>query len=422
MIQFVPNFIARWFRSIARFFRDERSQWFWWYLGALSFSVAGTKLAYSELLSSAAWRCWSGPGAWKRDSMLAFVAALLAMFLLWNMQAFSAEQKGRKSRFIPSHLYGYEWVLLAAAVFFLLIYNFRIVPNKFREELPARMSSLSNTFYVAGDSFSGSLHAGVLSLSQEPSECRDLESKIGIDYYHQIIRPYYVYIFYSIGFWVAIVMPIFLFLVRCVSADWGQWKERRRSLGECVSKACDVKDWGVQDRTEVFERLLLSLQDYVVGLKGVAEQYVPVLLGVSLLLLYYQMTPSSQTVTDLSVEYGKFAVWLLLGPALLTCIIIVALGYQNAAHKAESGLRALVGSSTNFAADSELLKRIAETRSKLVWDQSPAAFILSVAKSATVSIPLLLAVIAYVLHLHSEGWFRIFVPQALVDFVQNLYK
>jgi hypothetical protein len=168
--------------------------------------------------------------------------------------------------------------------------------------------------------------------------------------------------------------------------------------------------------------MMLSLQDYVVGLKSVAEEYVPVLLGVSLILMYEQITPSVQTVTDAAVESGKLAVWLLLGPALLTCIIIVALGYQSAAHIAESGLRALAGASSESASDGDMLKRIAEARSKLIWDQSPAAFILSVVKSATVSIPLLLAIIVYILSLHTEQWFRILVPKALVDFVQNVYK
>ena len=377
-------------------FRDGRSQWLLWYLGALTFSVVGTRLAYSNFLSSEAWQCWSSPTAWKRDSALAVVAAVLAIFLLWNMQAFSSEQSGKKSRFFPSRLFRYEWVILETAALLLLIYTFVILPNSFR----------------AG------LHVRILSLSQKPG-CADLESKLLVDDFHQIVKPYFVYLLHVFGLWGGVVLPVFLFLVRCISVDWDQWKQRRSRLEEFVSKAHKSD---AQNRAKIFEGLLLSLQDYVVGLKDVAEQYLPVLLGVSLILLYEQLTPSSQTVTDAAVESGKFAVWLLLGPALLTCIIIVALGYQHAAHKAESGLRALVGRSAESVGDADVLKRIAEARSKLIWDQSPTAFILSVAKSATVSIPLLLAIIAYVLHLHSEGWFRIFVPKALVDFVQNVFK
>jgi hypothetical protein len=362
----------------------------------MSFSMLGSRLAYSDLLSSEAWQCWSTPTAWKRDSALAVVATLLAIFLLWNMQAFGAEQIGKKGRFVPSHLKRYEWAIVAATVLLLLIYTFVILPNSFREGLCARMTSLS----------------------QKPG-CADLERKIMTDDYHQIMQPYNVYVLHVLGLWCGVVLPVFLFLIRCVSVDWDQWKERRSRLEEYVAKA---NTSGVEDRAEVFEGLVISLQDYVVGLKTVAERYVPILLGVSLILLYEQMTPSSQTVTDAAVESGKLAVWLLMGPSLLTCIIIVALGYQKAAHNAESGFRALVGASSNAAGEVDLLKRIAEARSKLIWDQSPAAFILSVVKSATVSIPLLLAVVIYVLRLHTEQWFRILVPKALVDFVQNVYK
>lgn len=369
-------------------------EWFIWYLVALVCSSAGSRLAYSDLLASEAWQCWSSRTAWKRDSALAAVATLLAIFLLWNMRAFTREQRTSKEPFAPSSFHRYEWMLLAVATILLLALNFFILPHSFRLGLQERMALLS----------------------QKPG-CNDLSQVVPYDF-QQILRPYFPYLLHVLGLWVGIVMPIFLFLIRCVSCDWDQWKENRSKLETYVLKA---QKSTIHNRVEVFDGLSVSLQDYVVALKGIAEQYVPILLGVSLILLYEQITPSVETVTPAAVDIGKLAVWLLLGPALLACIVIVALGYQKAAHKAELGLRALVGTSPRIE-DEDLLKRITEARSKLIWDQSPAAFILSVAKSATVSVPLLLAIIAYVLHLHSEGWFRIFVPKALVDFVQNLYK
>jgi hypothetical protein len=211
-------------------------------------------------------------------------------------------------------------------------------------------------------------------------------------------------------------MPVFLFLIRCVVVDWKEWNKGQLRLSRCVAKA----ERSEESHVDCFEGLILAFQDQVVRLKTVAERYVPVLLSVSLLLLHEQLTPSSQTVTDAAIEYGTFAVWLLLGPALLTCVVVVAFGYQKTARKAERGLRALAGLGATL--DSEVLKRIAEMRSKLIWDQSPGTFIFSVAKSATISIPLLLAVIAYVLHLHNDGWFRIFVPRTLGEFFQNVFK
>jgi hypothetical protein len=311
------------------------------------------------------------------------------------MKAFSREHADKKRLFAPSNFNRREWIILIVLALLLLGLNFVILPHSFRVGLAERMAVLS----------------------QKPG-CTNL-SQVVPDDFHQILRPYFPYLLHVLGLWGGIVVPIFLLLVRSVSADWDQWEENRTKLERFVLKAQQPE---IKDRIIVFDGLLVSLQDYVVALKGVAEQYVPILLGVSLILLYEQITPSSETVTPAAIEFGKLAVWLLLGPALLTCIVIVALGYQKAAHEAESGLSALVRAHPESVEDDEVLKRVAEARSKLIWDQSPAAFILSVAKSATVSIPLLLAVIAYVLHVHSEGWFRIFVPQALVDFVQNLYK
>jgi hypothetical protein len=376
-------------------FSYNRKQWALWYSIALVSAIVGSVLAYSPLLSSEAWQCWSTPTAWKRDSALAVVTTILAIFVLWNMRAFDQEKPALHEEFSPTHLRRYEWILLTSASALLLLYAFVILPNSFRLGLHARMQELS-----------------------QKSGCTDLENAIKNDDFSQIMKPYFPYLLHVLGLWGGVVLPVFLFLIRCVRVDWKEWNEGQLKLSHWVANAKRIE----KHQVVAFEGLLLAFQDQVVRLKTVAERYVPVLLSVSLVLLYEQLTPSSQTVTDAAVESGKFAVWLLLGPTLLTCVVVVALGYQSTAQKTEQGLRALANSHSGVTEDSDVIKRIAEMRSKLVWDQSPGAFILSVAKSATISIPLLLAVIAYVLHLHHEGWFRIFVPRALVEFLQNIYK
>jgi hypothetical protein len=287
-------------------------------------------------------------------------------------------------------------MVLVAVVILLVLYNFVFLPDSFRSGLRLNMGTLMH----------------------KPA-CADLEAKVANDDYHQIMKPYIPYFLYIFGLWFGIVLPLFLFLLRSVSVDWKQWKDRRSRLDKCVDTKVSPL---LQEQFRTFEKLLTAFQDHIVGLKDIAERYVPVLLAVSLALLYEQVTPSHQTVTPAAVESGKLALWFLLGPALLICITIVALGYQGAAHKAESGLRFLIEDLGYSGEGVEAFKAISEARSKLIWDQSPAAFILSVVKSATVSIPLLLAVIIYVLHSLSGGWFSIFVPKALVDFVQSVYK
>lgn len=371
-----------------------RVLWASWYAGAILASIAGTRMAYSNRFSSEAWQCWSSPTAWKRDVARVIVSATLSIFLLWSMNAFSTSREHQEKQLSFFPLRRYEWMLLVGSVIFLMLFNLVLLPNSFRAGLDRDMATLV-----------------------QKHGCEGLQAKIANDDYRLIMKPYIPYFLYIFGMWFGIVLPLFLVLLRSVSVDWKQWRERRLRLGECVSSEFVPS---VQKPFQAFEKLLTAFQDYIVGLKDISERYVPVLLAVSLALLYEQVTPSFQTVTPAAEESGKLALWLLLGPAFLICITIVALGYQSAAHKAESGLRVLIKSSDS-GKDADAFKAISEARSKLIWDQSPATFIFSVVKSATVSIPLLLAIIVYVLHSRSDGWY-IFVPKALVNFVQNMYK
>jgi hypothetical protein len=343
----------------------------------------------------------SSPTAWKRDAARAIMAAILSIFLLWSMHAFGTKEESHDTHLSLFPLRRYEWVVLAGTVVLLTLFNFVFLPNSFRAGLQLRMKTADFMMKV------------------QTAGCSDLETKVATDDYHQIMEPYISYFLYIFGMWMGIILPVFLFLLRCASVDWTQWKDRRSRLDDCVSSAVPSS---AQARFSAFERLVIAFQDYIVGLKDIAERYVPVLLAVSLALLYEQVTPSYQTVTNAAVESGKLALWLLLGPALLICIMIVALGYQSAAHKAESKLRDLVKGSLLSEDGAEGFKAISEARSKLIWDQSPATFVFSVVKSATISIPLLLAITAYVLHSYKEGWPRIFVPKALVNFFRDVYK
>ncbi len=147
------------------------------------------------------------------------------------------------------------------------------------------------------------------------------------------------------------------------------------------------------------------------------------LLAVALGLLYEQLTPSHQTVTRAAVEYDKVVLWLVLGPALFILVTFVALGYQSAAQKVESGLSTFAETLVNDGKKSQLLDRVLAARAGLLWHQSPATFVFSVIKGATVSITLLVSVTAYVLHTLTQGeWIHIFVPSVVVDFIKSLFK
>jgi hypothetical protein len=376
-----------------------------WYGGMLAIGTIGTFLAYErDSLSSDAWRCWaaSGPHAWQRDAARLLIAAILSVFMLWNMDIAAALRKDRRERFVFEHPHRYEMVIFVVFIGLLLLFHLSLLPSSFRTALPARAA---------------------LNLKLNPTNgyCGNIATRVAADDFGQIMKPYIPYMLYATSLWIGVVTPVFLVLLRRIHGDWKQWTERRTALDACLSRVSQSESDAEAGRS--FDKLHIAFQNYVIGLKEVAERYFPVLLAVSLALLYEQLTTSKETVTTAAVESGKVALWLLLGPTLLICITMVAVGYQNAARKAESGFRALAVASTERRASPELLDRLATTRAKLMWEESPAAFVLSVVKSATISIPLLLAITAYIVHtLSTEGWLGIFVPRVVIDFVRRVFS
>lgn len=378
-----------------------------WYIAVLMVGSSGTFLAYEkDSLSSDAWRCWaaSGPHAWERDAARLLVAAILSVFMLWNMDTPAAIRKDRREHFLFQHPYRYELVTFVVFIGLLLFFHLYLLPSSFRNDLPARA-------------------AFNIKLNPTNRYCANITNKVAADDFGQILKPYIPYMLYATGLWMGVVTPVFLVLVRRIHEDWKQWTVRRAALDACLSPVLAYRETP-SEAAGAFERLHVAFQDYVIGLKELAERYFPVLLAVSLALLYEQLTTSKETVTTAAVEYGKVALWLLLGPTLLICITMVAVGYQNAARKTESGFRALAAFSSRHHTSPELLDRLSTTRARLMWEESPAAFVLSVVKSATISIPLLLAVTAYVVHTLSgpEGWLGIFVPRAVIDFVRRVFS
>jgi hypothetical protein len=262
--------------------------------------------------------------------------------------------------------------------------NFYVLPEAFRHELDLRKSSVPRTF-------------------------------------DQIMKPYFPYFLYAAGFWFGIVTPAFLFLLRAARRDWSWWRAARGRLYGILSKQVS----SAEELTAAgFQELTVSFQNYVIGLKNIAERYLPVLLAMSLALMHEQLTKTHESVTAASVEAAKAASWLFLGPALLIFVTLVALGYQSAVKKAEAGfspyIEILVKSPEKF----DLLSAMLVLRANFIWEQSPLSFVISAIKSASVSIPLLLALTVYVLKnvIDQASWPSLFVPEPVLRFLQGFYQ
>lgn len=256
---------------------------------------------------------------------------------------------------------------------------------------------------------------------QSRQGCEDIAAIVSANTFRQIWLPYMPYLLYMLGLWIGILWPILHCLMRWIRRDikWGA--VIREELEKHLPKAIDrVESKSAEPQ---FDCLMAAFQGYVVGLKDIAERYLSILVAVIVSLAYEQLTTSKLTVTAQASEAGKVVLWLLLGPALLTFISIVALGYQRVAQRVERGLRTFVRGLTAEGSSSDLLGRVMAARNELIWDRSPTEFIFGVIKSATVAMPLVFAVSGYIASmLTGNNWFEIFLPNAVIEFVRNLYQ
>jgi hypothetical protein len=354
----------------------------YWYAAMVLLCAIGTFLAYKSPLSSEAWVLWSGEGAWKRDTMRAIVSSLLSIFVLWNLEILPAKPYST-SRPTWSPLRRHEWKVVALILLVLGVSNFYFLPESFIGGLIEREINVPHTF-------------------------------------RQIMVPYFPYFLYVMCFWLGIVTPAFVCLLRRMNYDLEWWKGARQKLYDTLSRQRSLEEL----TTSTFQELLASFQGYVIGLKNVAERYLPVLLAMSLALLHEQLTAAHKTATSTAVEAAKGASWLFLGPALLMFVALVALGYQSAVKKAEAGFSPYIDMLVESPNEkNDVLSSFLVLRTNLIWQESPLTFIITAVKSASVAIPLLLAVTAYVLKsvIDQTAWPSIFLPSGILSLLKDLY-
>jgi hypothetical protein len=206
---------------------------------------------------------------------------------------------------------------------------------------------------------------------------------------------------------------------RRLPLDYAAYVDRRHRLAQAVRAATTSGD--MRD----LEILALAFEDIVAQLKRLAERYLPVVLVISLSLLYEQLTTSQASVTSASVDLGKVALWVLLGPTVAFGVLLVMIGYENNLRRYESGLTEFIKRKAHPSNDTQRdeLRRARELRESLTWDRAPGSFLFTVVKSATIAIPLLSGVIVYVIDTLSKThqWLYIFVPEPVLRILSSIY-
>ncbi|WP_371882998.1 hypothetical protein [Caballeronia sp. S22] len=227
------------------------------------------------------------------------------------------------------------------------------------------------------------------------------------------------YVLYVVGLWILIVFPVLIVLVRLIRKDVSR---RREVLFQLNGSFPTFAPEDNELDSGCFEQIVVAFQSYVGWLKEVAERYISLIILVSLGLLYEQLTSSKLTTTTQSLDWAKVALWFLLGPSLIALVMIVALGYQGTARRVQS-VYGRFAAGLIFPGNSALFDRVTKERSSLIWERGPTDFVLNVLKSATVAVPLFIALVAYVLPTITGGnWVEIFLPNSFIDMIRHLYS
>ena len=139
-------------------------------------------------------------------------------------------------------------------------------------------------------------------------------------------------------------------------------------------------------------------------------------------MLYEQLTTSRLTVTSAFLDIAKVLLWLLLGPALVSFAVLVALGYQRTSRRLLHALGDIAAALAERKETQGLFDRVVATRNSLIWERSSTEFVVSVVKSAGIAMPLVIALGGYVIDALSQGkWLSIFLPDAVVKVIKGLY-
>jgi hypothetical protein len=235
--------------------------------------------------------------------------------------------------------------------------------------------------------------------------------------FYEIYLPYFPYALYAAALWGGMGSPVLAMLVARFSFDRAMLRQSREEL-ETQFRRVDAVT-GSAALAE-FQQSQIAMQNYVARLKQIAERYIPVLLTVSTVLIYEQLTPSRRTVTLEAQDIGKFGLWLLLGPALVTCITVVTFNYQSAIRRAEGAYRDLLLRLTPV--EREARDKVLGAREQLLWQSNGGSFALSILKSTPVFVLLVTSMTLYVLNnLDAKSRLTIFIPKMLVTFFRTIF-
>jgi len=346
-----------------------------WYALTVLIGSLGSYFAYGPLTSEA-WRQWYPiRRPWAVDSLRLIIAALLALFILWALGVLDRHNQRLRERMLAGWFAAIPPLIFIAAVLFTFAY----LPKRFIAELAMRK------------------WPGPIS-------------------FRTIYVPYFPYVFYTLALWFGVVTPPFMVILHRLRNDFMRWRKNRSEFERTFAALPDSPP-----SEEALLAAQIALQNYVVRLKQVGERSLPVILAVAAMLVYEQMTPSQKTALRETQSWAKVALWFLMGPAVIACITIVTFGYQSAIRTAEGIYRRLLAKDWG---DAKLRGSVLKAREDLMWKGNGGTFVLSILKSTSVLLVLIMSGTAYVVKTVNakSGWWSIFIPDSVFKFFKELFS
>ena len=374
---------------------------------ALITGLIGVYFSYhTDLTSSNAWRKWGNDQAWVGDS-----ARLLALYLLAVLLITTSFRAGRKRTEKTYTIQINLRNIAVTAIFFTtaLALNFYYYPIYFEKEL------LRTT-----DTY--------LSMA-------DIEL-VKLDYYGQVYKPFFSYIFYALALWIGIILPTFLILLDGFKEDHRKAMISIRTLSDTDPGVHLEAKWNDEDSIHQFKQTVSDLgkrnQDCVQALRLIVQRYLPALLVViigytifNILLSDAAISPGKHLVKTQTAEAKSSFGWIII-IFLVICIIFIMMFarlFNSYRYSIEESIQSLKDFVSNKSLSYEYDEIVLAASEK--WDirlKNVALFIgQTLISSGSLSLPILITFAASVSWAGINGYADELIPITLRDIVTEKF-
>jgi len=311
-------------------------------------------------------------------------------------------------------------VLIFCIAIFILYVVF-LLPASFEEKMsdPCRFAVTEQTSKTEKcPKSSRALIPKVSPLTNVHLELIKPEQDPDFNKFEELQRPAIPYFFYELALWFGVVWPIFISVIRSARSDITESRLWETAFNQHYSAELKVNQ---KVGSHGFDELVTAYHNRVTRLIKRAQCNLSVILILlaCFLLEYYLDKPN--TALQEAVDIGKKMVWLLLLPPIAAFVRTGVIGHRKATLKMNEQLRYYMDSLTNSHADSELLNKVRVHDDQLVWTKHTSAFVISVAKSNNVIIPIALLGAGAILDSMTGGsLINIFAPSDWVNFGKSI--